>query len=88
MIEVMIGLLGTVIVAVGSAGLCKINTIEGRMDELEVRLPEKYVTKDDYNATVMRIFSGIERIEAKLDQRILGELERAEERIKDLEERQ
>ena len=37
------------------------------VDRLELKLAEKYLTKEDFNATMERLFGVIERIEEKID---------------------
>ena len=44
-----------------------VQALQQDLHEIEVELPKNYVSKDDYNATMVRIEKMVQRIDEKLD---------------------
>jgi len=49
---------------------CRINVLDKRVDRLELRIAEYYVTKTDFAASTAKLEGHMERIETKLDKLI------------------
>ena len=49
---------------------CRINVLDKRVDKLELRIAEYYVTKVDFSANTRQLEAHMERIENKLDKLI------------------
>lgn len=49
---------------------CRINVLDKRVDKLELRIAEYYVTKSDFAQNTRQLEAHMERIETKLDKLI------------------
>lgn len=47
-----------------------VQRLKNDLKELEVKLPEQYVRKDEFNSTLNRIYDILERIERKVDGKV------------------
>ena len=62
-----------IFLGLSGAVLKKFSDGEKRMDRIELTLAKEYMTKQDFHVALERVFTAIDRFEAKLDYHVYGE---------------
>ena len=73
MSEPLLALAATVTLAVAGATLKKFNEHDQRVDRLELIVARDYLTKVEFRDYMDRLYSTLDRFEAKLDYHVLGD---------------
>ena len=66
------------LLALGGSAIKKHTDLEKRVDELALVVARDYITKADFQVASERIYSAIDRFEAKLDMHVFGDMADAE----------
>lgn len=62
------------ILGLAGATLKRFGDIEKRIDQVELNVASKYISKEDFTLAQDRLFRVLERFETKLDLHVFGEL--------------
>lgn len=72
------------VLGLAGATLKRFGDIEKRIDQVELNVATKYISKEDFTASQDRLFKVLDRLETKLDLHVFGDLDDHKQAVQSL----